>query len=160
MSHERDATVPHVPLASLTAAEFREHFMAPNLPVMLTGATAGWRSVEDWVDSDGQPDVARLAVLFPDAEVSVYDAAKRRDMSLRDYADWWAGRAAAPSPLYLKDWHLPREQPEYGAYELPAAVADDWLNEHWAATGGEADGGDHRFVYVGPEGSRTTLHAI
>ena len=83
-------------------------------------------------------------------------------MSLDEYAGWWSARSPGAPPLYLKDWSFSREQPEYHAYETPAHVADDWLNEHWSATsGGDGgdSGGDHRFVYVGPAGSRTALHA-
>ena len=152
--------VPRIPLASLSPAEFRERFMVPNLPVMLTGASDGWRAVAEWIDASGEPDVARLAALFPGSEVAVVDGAgKPHDMSLREYADWWVHRRASGPPLYLKDWHQPREQPDYGAYRQPQHVADDWLNEHWAAAGGGGGGGDHRFVYVGPAGSKTALHA-
>eukprot|EP00966_Prymnesium_polylepis_P144447 3335653-Prymnesium_polylepis.1 len=101
-------------------------------------------------------------------------------MSVAQYASWWTARGGAAEPtaaavaavadvLYLKDWHLPNLYPEYGAYRQPDHLADDWLNEHWAsrraaragapAESAQCAGGDHRFVYVGPAGSRTTLHA-
>ena len=158
--------IPRIPIASLTPEEFRERFMAPNLPVMLTGAADSWRATAEWVAAAGQPAVSTLAALFPDSEVSVVDGkGRRRDMSISDYAAWWERRGEGEPPLYLKDWHLPRLHAEYGAYTLPAHVADDWLNEHWSATSGDDgddgddSGGDHRFVYVGPAGSRTALHA-
>ena len=137
--------------------------MAPNLPVMLTGAADSWRATAEWVAAAGQPAVGTLAALFPDSEVSVVDGkGKRREMSISEYAAWWERRVEGEPPLYLKDWHLPHLHAEYGAYALPPHVADDWLNEHWSATsGGDGgdSGGDHRFVYVGPAGSRTALHA-
>ena len=155
--------VPRIPIASLTPEEFRERFMAPNLPVMLTGAADSWRATAEWVAAAGQPAVSTLAALFPDSEVSVVDGkGTRREMSISEYATWWERRGEGEPPLYLKDWHLPHLHAEYGAYALPAHVADDWLNEHWSATsGGDGgdSGGDHRFVYVGPAGSRTALHA-
>ena len=161
--------VPRVPLSEITAEEFRERYMVPNEPVLLTGAAQGWRATAEWIDHAGQPAVGELATLFPRSQVTVVDGAGRRqEMSLSEYSAWWAGRDGA-APLYLKDWHLPCHHPEYGAYELPEHVADDWLNEHWAASsgggggggggGGSDSGGDHRFVYVGPAGSRTALHA-
>ena len=134
--------IPRIPIGSLTPEEFRERFMAPNLPVMLTGAADSWRATAEWVAAAGQPAVSTLAALFPDSEVSVVDGkGKRREMSISEYAAWWERRVEGEPPLYLKDWHLPHLHAEYGAYALPPHVADDWLNEHWSATSG-GDGGD------------------
>ncbi|KAL1519848.1 hypothetical protein AB1Y20_023351 [Prymnesium parvum] len=155
-SRERLARVP---LASLTVEEFRDRYMIPNEPVLLTGATHGWRAVAEWVTPRGAPDISRLAALFGASSASVVEeGGARRTMRLSEYADWWRARSAATPPLYLKDWHLPALFPSYGAYTPPPHLAEDWLNEHWrqaAAT----EAGDHRFVYVGPAGSRTPLHA-
>lgn len=86
-------------------------------------------------------------------------------MSVSEYAQWWSRDERKGSLQYLKDWHLAALEPDYAAYEVPPCLGEDWLNEHWAAcaasTGAAAtaSGGDHRFVYVGPAGSRTRLHA-
>ena len=118
--------VPRVPLSEITAEEFRERYMVPNEPVLLTGAAQGWRATAEWIDHAGQPAVGELATLFPRSQVTVVDGAGRRqEMSLSEYSAWWAGRDGA-APLYLKDWHLPCHHPEYGAYDLPEHVADDW----------------------------------
>eukprot|EP00850_Spirogloea_muscicola_P014554 SM000105S13899 [mRNA] locus=s105:311789:314567:+ [translate_table: standard] len=75
--------------------------------------------------------------------------------------------------LYLKDWHFVKEYPEYGAYETPPWFAEDWLNWYldWhalraGAASGEArdaqaprDSDDYRFVYMGPRGTWTPVHA-
>lgn len=89
-------------------------------------------------------------------------------MTVSEYVSWWRGvlqrgrysdSGARLDLKYLKDWHFAAQHPEYGAYETPPHVADDWLNDHWAALN-DADGdGDHRFVYLGPAGTRTSLHA-
>ena len=59
--------IPRIPIGSLTPEEFRERFMAPNLPVMLTGAADSWRATAEWVAAAGQPAVGTLAALFPDS---------------------------------------------------------------------------------------------
>lgn len=53
--------------------------------------------------------------------------------------------------LYLKDWHLRNERPEYGFYQTPAYFGSDWLNEHLTTTAADRD--DYRFVYMGPKGT-------
>jgi hypothetical protein len=162
--------VPRVPLSSITRAEFRKRFLEPNLPVILTGATADWRASREWVDGEGRPAFGTLVRLCgADEVVSVHDARGRgREMALSEYVAWWDARPPPPVAgaveqqelLYLKDWHVAQRHPEYGAYETPACLGEDWLNEHWAAEAEPGDeGGDHRFVYVGPKGSKTALHA-
>lgn len=47
------ACCPRVPIGSLSASEFRTRFMLPNLPVLLTGATEGWRAATEWVTPAG-----------------------------------------------------------------------------------------------------------
>lgn len=49
--------------------------------------------------------------------------------------------------LYLKDWHLKAQQPDYDFYKVPKHFASDWLNEHLVA----AQRDDYRFVYMGPK---------
>ena len=166
MADDADDGVPRIPMGSMTAERFRAEFMERNLPVMVLGATDGWRAAREWVRADGGPDVARLASLFGGSLVSVVECANgerraraREPLSLTEYAAWWRGRASADAPLYLKDWHFQAEHAGYGAYALDGPLSwldDDWLNEHWAATGCTDD---HRFVYLGPAGTYTALHA-
>jgi hypothetical protein len=72
--------------------------------------------------------------------------------------------------LYLKDWHFPTEFAEYGAYTTPEYFVDDWLNEYYDSLQGKdfenavdnqraLEQSDYRFVYLGPKGTRTGLHA-
>lgn len=165
--------VPRVRLGSLRPHEFEEYLRA-NQPVLLTEGTADWPATSDWLTSAGEPDLHRLAAMFGESIVSVVNSrGKRGEMALSEYADWWSARGNETNEsvvdlLYLKDWHLPALHPSYTAYHLPEHLADDWLNEHWAATrhassSDAADAnwetGDHRFVYIGPAGSKTTLHA-
>lgn len=132
------------------------------------------------------------------------------EMTFSQYCSWWRGTkdddddddhcqhrstTTPASLLYLKDWHLPAEYPDYHAYQCPAYFQDDWLNE-WLDDknndkNNDDDGGggggicsrykakppppiviptttiqpscvttsDYRFLYLGPAGTNTPLHA-
>jgi hypothetical protein len=97
--------------------------------------------------------------------------------------------AGAEELYYVKDWHHVAEFPAYGAYDTPPWFRDDWLNwahdaqheainwahdaQHEATRGAAAHAApdtaaaaaaasqcaDYRFVYLGPAGSFTALHA-
>lgn len=57
--------------------------------------------------------------------------------------------------LYLKDWHLKAQMPDYDFYTVPKYFASDWLNEYLVENGKD----DYRFVYMGPKDSWTPFHA-
>lgn len=71
--------------------------------------------------------------------------------------------------LYLKDWHFVKEYPEYVAYSTPLFFSDDWLNLYLDEyhmhndpdyqERNEVSCSDYRFVYMGPKGTWTPLHA-
>ena len=50
-----------------------------------------------------------------------YGGGRRREMSLREYAEWWRQHKAGASGrlLYLKDWHFASEFPEYQVCRPP-----------------------------------------
>ncbi|KAL7568738.1 hypothetical protein ACA910_021731 [Epithemia clementina (nom. ined.)] len=102
------------------------------------------------------------------------------DMTVQEYVDWWMSHhssqqnqqdkttgvsssgsdASFPSSspprettplLYLKDWKFVAAHPQYNAYEWPIYFRDDWLNQ--------ATGHAYKFVYLGPAGTSTVLHA-
>lgn len=106
---------------------------------------------------------------------ATYEEAARRTMSLADYMDYLEPFSApsplktSPSPssstslthvecLYLKDWHLRRDNPRAQFYSCPAPFRDDLLNLYFdrrALPPAGADGrapvrDDYRFVYIGP----------
>ena len=151
--------IPRVAFVTMTRAAFRV-YQRENQPVIITGVTERWRAAE-WVDSLGRPDVESLRSLFGGDEVTVHDGGHdTREMTVAGYASWWASRGDEEALLYLKDWHLAALHPHYEAYEVPSCLGEDWLNEHWQSPEqGQVGGGDHRFVYVGPRGSATALHA-
>ncbi|KAJ8449078.1 hypothetical protein Cgig2_004133 [Carnegiea gigantea] len=71
--------------------------------------------------------------------------------------------------LYLKDWHFVKEYTEYVAYSTPLFFNDDWLNLYLDEyhmhndpeyqEQNEVSCSDYRFVYMGPKGTWTPLHA-
>ena len=200
--------IPTVDASELSPEQFLQRYMRPNLPVMVTGLTDGWRATRDWVSvtSDGSRvvDMRAMSEAFGAAEVLVVDCDEaldtdlaREQMRFDRYADWWRARDD-PSPraspdapprdrpnakLYVKDWSMASDFPDYRAYVTPPHFADDWLNAYWderaqsaaasSARHPERDpesadpdpdpdpdgGGTHRFVYCGVEGTWTPLHA-
>jgi hypothetical protein len=109
---------------------------------------------------------------------------KKMEMTLAEYADWWneyhsKRQNAAPQDhnnneeeeehpeqlLYLKDWkfvanhfqeRINNNSNPYvnDAYEWPIYFRDDWLN------GPDGSMGDaYKFIYLGPQGTVTGLHA-
>ena len=75
MEDQAQQSCPRVALSSLTRSEFEAEYLAPNLPVLLTGATDGWRAAKEWVQWPLEsPAVARLAELFGHHSVTVHGA--------------------------------------------------------------------------------------
>ena len=86
-TNEEEA-VPRRPIDSLTPAEFRRLYLVPNRPVVLTGATVGWRAASDWVTADGEPDLPALARLFGQDVVPVADCSRNGRLGGRAAAAW------------------------------------------------------------------------
>jgi hypothetical protein len=69
--------------------------------------------------------------------------------------------------LYAKDWHASAEAEAAGdapLYLTPELFADDWLNRYFDSLSSDtvalaSSVRDYRFVYLGPSGSHTPLHA-
>ncbi|KAK9822489.1 hypothetical protein WJX81_002142 [Elliptochloris bilobata] len=159
--------------------DFVRDFMAPNRPVIIQGVTDGWQARTAWVTADGGVDIDALAAAYGDARVAAVDAPRgweggcreRRELSLREYAAWWRRRAAGQEAgaLYVKDWHFAAEFPGAKAFSTPPCNPDSGAGS--PATAGADDGerkpcqreglatSDYRFVYLGPAGSHTALHA-
>ncbi|XP_046543011.1 2-oxoglutarate and iron-dependent oxygenase JMJD4-like [Haliotis rubra] len=146
--------------------EFFLQYLLPNRPcVMSAKCTEGWRSRREWVQQ-GRPHLDFFISHFGSATVPVADCSQEKfsshpkeEMSLKDYFKYWKEQTASPGAkcLYLKDWHFNREFPEYKAYTTPVYFRSDWLNEFWDTRTDERD--DYQFVYIGPKGSWTPLHA-
>ncbi|EIE20714.1 Clavaminate synthase-like protein [Coccomyxa subellipsoidea C-169] len=141
------------------------------------GVTEGWQACQDWETADGGVNLQFLSEKFGDARIWAtasastsdgYGGGQRHDMTVAEYVDWWLRHKQGHEEqlLYLKDWHF--------AYVLPEYFRDDWLNEYYdmrqtshqaASTGNGTHSqenivtSDYRFVYLGPKGTTTALHA-
>lgn len=162
--------------------EFRDKFMRPNLPVLITGLMQHWRASMQWATHSGDPNLDYLSTHFGNSRVQVAECStrdftdqKRLDMTVAEFIAYWKGHNAnlqktdsSASLLYLKDWHFVKDYPEYSPYTTPTLFMDDWLNFylehhqlHLSEGGVERDAcfSDYRFVYMGPKGTWTPLHA-
>ncbi|XP_074314928.1 arginine-specific demethylase JMJ20 [Silene latifolia] len=108
---------------------------------------------------------------------------QRLDMSVSEFIEYWlelkrkekmtrnhnSASSCDESLLYLKDWHFVKEYPDYEAYATPQFFNDDWLNLYLdkyrmhcdtdSQETNEISCSDYRFVYMGPKGTWTPLHA-
>lgn len=126
---------------------------------------------------------AKSRVQVADCDNKEFTDQKRLGMTVAEYMEYWGnlndrfcetdfdGNRNNSSSLYLKDWHFVKEYPDYNAYTTPTFFLDDWLNLYLDTyrihgiqgvdEGGECDVScsDYRFVYMGPKGTWTPLHA-
>ncbi|XP_074579925.1 arginine-specific demethylase JMJ20 isoform X2 [Curcuma longa] len=173
---------------ALSYDEFVERYLKPNRPVVLTGLMDDWRAAADWLAPDGGgPNLHFFADHFGKSVVQVADCStreftdqKRQEMTVAEFISYWLKlslekRSVLCSDeskplLYLKDWHFNKEYPDYVAYTAPPFFTDDWLNLYLDShlihrdsdihrDKNEANCADYRFVYMGPKGTWTPLHA-
>ncbi|XP_042383654.1 2-oxoglutarate and iron-dependent oxygenase JMJD4-like [Zingiber officinale] len=174
---------------TLSYDEFVERYLKPNRPVVLTGLMDDWRAAADWLSPDGRgPNLHFFADHFGKSVVQVADCStkeftdqKRQEMTVAEFISYWLklslekGRSVLCNDeskplLYLKDWHFNKEYPDYVAYTTPPFFTDDWLNLYLDShlihrdsdihrDKNEANCADYRFVYMGPKGTWTPLHA-
>ena len=105
MASSASASVPRVTLLD-SYEHFETRYAAQNSPVCIPNATANWKSADEWVTSDGKPDVDRLVSLFGEHVVTVHSktTGKPREMTVAEYAEYWKNKC--DELLYLKDWPL------------------------------------------------------
>ncbi|XP_017889963.1 jmjC domain-containing protein 4 [Ceratina calcarata] len=154
---------------SISYDEFFAKYLMENRPcIFKSSITENWSCKRQW-NLDGAPDFDVLDILFGDCTVPVadcnkkyYNSQSKDDMKMRDYLAYWTDFAKDPYSksmplLYLKDWHCPKLFPNAPMYTVPEFFASDWLNEYYIANPDLND--DYRFVYMGPQGTWTPLHA-
>lgn len=158
----------------LSYQNFFINYLQPNIPVIITGISQGWecmnwtRNNQDTSDECGV-DFSYLSRKFSDCvkvpvadcEAEYFNSHKKLELSFPEFIDYWRKRVQlasdaddlpcdkAESLLYLKDWHLRRELPNYEFYRTPLHFGSDWLNEYCEQRGID----DYRFVYMGPKGT-------
>ncbi|KAL2608509.1 hypothetical protein R1flu_027082 [Riccia fluitans] len=180
--------VPRLNASEYNYGLFWKEYMRANKPVLLTGLMDSWRACREWVLESGAPNLTFIAENFGRSRVLVADCGrkeftdqKRQEMTVLQFIEYWQklreNRMETGSQpdqlLYLKDWHFVKDFPAYCAYKTPEAFSDDWLNSYLDAfqmhsvnaeiTPKKADNdnqcSDYRFVYMGPKGTWTPLHA-
>ncbi|XP_054716685.1 2-oxoglutarate and iron-dependent oxygenase JMJD4-like isoform X2 [Uloborus diversus] len=101
--------------------------------------------------------ISSADVPVADCGIKDYNSQLKSNMKFKDYIKYWKKLNQetnnCPS-LYLKDWHFNRNFPKYGAYVTPIFFKSDWLNEFC-----QKENDDYEFVYMGPKGTWTPLHA-
>lgn len=159
---DRLSEIDSVHANDLTCHAFTQKYMASNIPVIIEGCMDddSWKGFKDWVASDGSIHISHLQERYGDSAVCVTDMSSQttQEMTLSDYCSWWTHHTKDEQLLYLKDWHFyaemrRRHQPL--PYHCPSYFSDDWLNE-WLDSTHQLD---YRFVYMGPAGTKTCLHA-
>ncbi|KAG9449809.1 hypothetical protein H6P81_009774 [Aristolochia fimbriata] len=173
----------------LSYEQFVERFFEKNEPVLLTGLMDDWRACKSWVTEDGKPNLHFVSNHFGSSKVQVAECGKREStdqkraqMSVKEFITYWlelSNRKCSDSVncsnknenlLYLKDWHFVKEYPNFVAYCTPPFFVDDWLNLYLDTHKmhedpnacqdiNEISCSDYRFVYMGPKGTWTPLHA-
>ncbi|MBA0773780.1 hypothetical protein Gotri_009033 [Gossypium trilobum] len=177
MSLKIGGTIEKVNGKELFYSEFAEKYLAGNQPVLLTGLMDDWTASNHWVSSNGQPNLIFFPTHFGKSKVQVADCdtreftdQKRIEMSVSEFVNHWLQGSKenhdvnGKSVLYLKDWHIVKEYPEYQAYITPLFFTDDWLNLYLDnyhmhddldadRVSNDISCSDYRFVYVGAKGS-------
>jgi hypothetical protein len=133
------------------------------------GLCDDWKAKSQWVhpmDGKGVPNLDYLCDMFGTDVAPVHEQRRsgftatrplQKKMNVAEHADWWNSYQQQPDDssdevlLYLKDWKFVASRQIDGAYEWPDLFQDDWLNQ--------AMGSASKFVYLGPKGTSTLLHA-
>ena len=175
------------PSNPLTYAEFVDRYMSPNVPVVIENISTHWPASTLWTSplpSGGRTvNIDYLSEAFPSASAPVHvttpsptsvfggkSRPSRKESTVKEYCEWWQlhrdasaeqekERVVNPPPPsdeprrdlhYLKDWKFTTAFPAYDLYTCPHYFADDWLNAAFPS---------YKFVYLGPAGTSTRLHA-
>lgn len=150
--------IERVSHTELSYDEFFCNYMLTNRPVIILGIATDWHCSRYWINSN-KVDFTYLKQKIPTTSVPVADCNRqyqnshvKTDMDFYKFLDYWEVEIKSQRTaerLYLKDWHLRNELPDYAFYQTPTYFGSDWLNEYLLANGKD----DYRFVYMGPKGT-------
>lgn len=151
---------------NLSYNDFFDQFMSKNVPLLITGISDGWECM-NWVATDSnnsldskinfeylkQQITATQNVPVANCNKVYFNSHEKAEMRFDEFLVYWQKQMQSDSDakdlLYLKDWHLRHNQPDYHFYKTPIYFASDWLNEYCEANNSD----DYRFVYMGPKGT-------
>jgi hypothetical protein len=168
-SHRITPGIDRIHRKDISYQDFVSKYMHRNIPVIIQGVCDDWKAKSQWVrqiDGKGVPNLDYLRDTFGADVAPVHEQLRsgftatrplQTKMNVSEYAEWWNNHQQQPDEscdevlLYLKDWKFVASHPTYGAYEWPDLFQDDWLNQ--------AMGSAYKFVYLGPKGTSTVLHA-
>lgn len=148
--------------------EFFHRFMLKYVPVTFTGIADGWECM-NWtsLNASNKREVnyeylakhvdAELKVPIANCNKTYFNSHEKTELLFGTFLDYWQSKhqtgqrkiCKSDDLLYLKDWHLRRDLPNYKFYKTPIYFASDWLNEYCI----EMNCDDYRFVYMGPKGT-------
>ncbi|XP_061707424.1 2-oxoglutarate and iron-dependent oxygenase JMJD4-like [Cydia pomonella] len=141
-------------------SKFYKDYIYNNLPCIIRNISSNWECSTTWVKDDTInynyfiDKYSDLYAPVADCGTIAYNAQSKNDLKITDYMTYLKTREREKL-LYLKDWHLRRLCPDDNFYDVPIIFGSDWLNEY--AQDHQED--DYMFVYIGPSGSWTPLHA-
>lgn len=143
----------------LSYDEFFSNYMLSNRPVIIEGIATDWHCSRHWINSSNTLNFAYLKQQISTTNVPTVDCNRqyqnshvKADMDFYEFLDYWEVEIKTQRTakrLYLKDWHLRNQLPNYSFYQTPNYFGSDWLNEYLLANGKD----DYRFVYMGPKGT-------
>lgn len=135
---------------------------------MSSNSSNDWECT-NWTTLNGNVNFEYLQNKIPDCKVPVSDCAVqyynshiKTEISFHTFLDYWKNKRyegekngydtdddSDGPELYLKDWHLKKDMPEYNFYTVPQYFGSDWLNEYCI----DKNKDDYMFVYMGPKGT-------
>lgn len=149
---------------NLSYSEFVMSNMVLNRPVIIQLNLKDWESYQNWFQQDESLDTNYLRAKIGDVMVPIAKCSERYfnahatvELSLDKFlAGYWELDSAIKHHLlYLKDWHLRKQRPNYEFYKVPEFFCSDFLNEFLDDTGQQ----DYKFVYIGKKDTYTPFHS-
>jgi hypothetical protein len=155
--HQKGTNIGDVDRRSnLTEREFREEYLVPRKPLILTGEVPQWAAAKKWTweffrENYGDATAPTGIVFEPQGA-----------MTLRDYADWVEkfekerGESSDGSfPRYLEGWYFRETHPELlKDFRFPPCFGEDWYSTKFPKRFNPSATG----IIFGPTGTFTKLH--
>ncbi|OQR96208.1 histone arginine demethylase [Achlya hypogyna] len=137
-------TIPRVDGTTLSVADFKEQFEAPNLPVILSNVVSSWPAMDLWTDE----------YLYETCGETKFYAGGFH-MTMKQYLHY-ARTLHDDQPLFIFDKHFAKTVPQLARdYSVPdyfEVTPDDFFKLL------KEDRPDYRWLIFGPKGSGSSFH--